>query len=65
MQPERITALSTAIIAFVTIIGLMFGFYYNLKLSGFESREIFLFEIIFIVSVWIFLIWLRRKIKNE
>ena len=65
MQLERITALSTAVIAFITIIGFMFGFYYNLKLSGFESREIFLFETVFIISIWIFLIWLRRKIKNE
>ena len=28
MQSEKITASSTAVIAFATVIGLMFGFYY-------------------------------------
>ncbi len=43
MESDEIGALSEAVIAFVTIIGLMVGFYYNLKISNTGFWYIILF----------------------
>ena len=48
MQSERITAFSTAVIAFGSVIGLMVGFYYNLKTSAAETLTITISELLFI-----------------
>jgi len=65
MQSERITALSTAVIAFATVIGLMFGFYYNLKISNVNTSIIILLELLFLTSMMLFIMTIRRKIKHE
>ena len=65
MQSERITALSTAVIAFATVIGLMFGFYYNLKISNINTSIIILLELLFLTSMMLFIMTIWRKIKHE
>jgi len=65
MEANKINALSTAVIAFVTIIGLMFGFYYNLKAAGTKSLYIAFFELLIIIAIWLFVSWIRGGIKNE
>lgn len=65
MQYDQINALSTAVIAFVTIIGLMTGFYYNLWASDVKALTIIMLEFLFLMMLWIFTIWTRRKIKHE
>jgi len=65
MNAENISALSTSIIAFVTIIGLMVGFYYNLKATNTAIIYIIAFELLFIVAVWLFTSWVKGGMKNE
>ena len=65
MQSEKITAFSTAVIAFVTVIGLMAGFYYNLFTSEVKTLSIIMLELLFLIMLWAFIIWMGRKIKHE
>ena len=65
MIAEDIGALSTSVIAFVIIIGLMVGFYYNLKATNTPIAYIIVFELLFIVAVWLFTSWIKGGMKNE
>lgn len=63
METEEIIALSESIIAFVTIIGLMVGFYYNLKTSNTGIWYIILFESSFVIAISLFASWVRGEMK--
>ena len=65
MDAEHINALSTAVIAFVTVIAATIGFYYNLKQTETITQNIIIVELIFIISVMIFVRWVRRKGEIE
>lgn len=65
MQIEFINSISTAVIAFITLIVSMFGFYYNLVSIGTKLYSIFIFEFIFLGMVLIFMEWIiRRGVAN-
>ncbi|MBI2499010.1 hypothetical protein HYV88_02095 [Candidatus Woesearchaeota archaeon] len=57
MKAEKISALATSTIAFVTIIGLMVGFYYNLKSSNINIFYIIIFELLFVLAIGLFISW--------
>lgn len=61
MNAEGINALSTAVIAFVTVIASMVGFYFNLRGSNTESALIILLELFFVVAVLVFIRWIKRR----
>lgn len=61
---EKINTISTAIIAYVTMVGLMSGLYFNLKALNISLIYILLFETIFIFSIWLFISWIKIKVKN-
>jgi len=61
MDSHQISAISTSVIAFMTIIGLMFGFYYNLRTTNTRILHIIIFEALFLVSVWLFILWIKRR----
>ena len=65
MNTDQVNALSTSVIAFVTIIGLMVGFYYNLKATKTSILYIILFELLFVAAVWLFTSWVKGGMKNE
>jgi len=65
MNAEDINALSTSVIAFVAIIGLMVGLYYNLKATDTSIAYIIVFELLFVVAVWLFTSWIKGGMKNE
>jgi cytochrome b subunit of formate dehydrogenase len=65
MEMAHITALSTAIIAFVTVIGLMFGFYYNLQIIGAPLSYILALELVFLGTLWSFTTWIQGRMKRE
>lgn len=65
MNSSNINALATSVIAFVTIIGLMFGFYYNLKIFNVKTISVVLLELIFVIIIWLFISGVRGVIKNE
>lgn len=64
MIASEINALSTAIIAFVTVLGAMFGFYYNLKSSAILLSTILFFELLFVITVLLFISWIRGEMKT-
>ncbi len=64
-RAERISALSSAIIAFVTVLGLMVGLYYNLRATNTKLFDIFIFESIFIVTIFSIIVWLMHHMKEE
>ncbi len=63
-RAERINAVASAIIAFITILGLMIGLYFNLKTSKVNFSTIFIFELILIIMVLFILGWLWRYINK-
>lgn len=65
MEPTSVNALSTGIIAFVTIIGVMFGIYYNLKTTNTSTSYIMLFEVLFVISVGLVASWIKGGMENE
>lgn len=65
MKTEKANALSTSLIAFVTIIGFMVGFYYNLRSSNMRIFYILVFELLFMVGTFSLFIWCNKKIENE
>lgn len=65
MKAENVSALSTSVIAFVTIIGLMAGFYYSLRATNTTLFYIIAFELLFVVAVWLFTSWIKGGMKNE
>lgn len=64
MHVERINALATAVIAFVTILAIMGGMWYNLNSSGLQFRYIALLELLFVVAVWIFISWIQGGMEG-
>lgn len=62
MTAESISALSTAVIAFVTIIVAMVGFYYNLKSAGLNLQKTLFFEGIFALTPLLFVLWVKRRV---
>ena len=64
MNPDNINALSTAVLAFVTILGLMVGFYYNLRTSGITLTWIIVWELLFLAIVWFFTSWVKGGMKH-
>ena len=65
MQNEIINTVSTAVIAFVTILGSMFGFFYGLKSEGVSLLSRFAFESIFIIALWQFIIWVKGVLDGK
>lgn len=61
MQAEIINAISTSVIAFITLIASMFGFYYNLTSIGVQIVYIIVFELMFLGVVLIFMKWITRR----
>ena len=61
MQAEIINAISTSVIAFITLIASMFGFYYNLTSIGVQLAYIILFELMFLCAVWSFTLWIKNR----
>ncbi len=64
MSAENVNALSTATIAFVTVIVSMVGFYYNLNSSGKNSSGIIFFELLFVIAILLCLLWIRRRLDE-
>ena len=64
MNSDKISAISTAVIAFVTIIGLMIGFYYNLKSSNTKVLYILIFELLILISSLMFTLRIMWELKN-
>ena len=66
MKPNELNALSTAVIAFVTVIGVLVGLYYNLKTFKFETLYIMFIELLFLIALSLFIFWIKRGgIKDE
>ena len=65
METNKVNALSTATIAFVTILGLMIGFYYNLTTTDTKVLYILILEIIMIISVILFTMIINRWTKED
>ena len=65
MKFDEVNAISTAVVSFATIIGLMAGFYFSMKDLNMGLVYILLFEFIFINIIILFVLWIRRKINNE
>lgn len=65
MHYNKINALAMAVVAFVTVIVAMFGFYYNLKTSGTHIRWILVLEFYFLIAIGLFISWVKGGMKNE
>ena len=67
MQIDIINVISTAVIAFVTVLGSMFGFFYGLKNEGVSLLSRLVFELVFIIALWQFILWIRGDlyVKKE
>jgi len=63
MDAENINALATAVIAFVTIIATMVGFYYNLQQVGTRLHNIIILETAFFISVLFIIGWVKQWSK--
>lgn len=55
MDVSKITALATAVIAFVTVIATMVGFWLNLRAAGIVAVKIIIFEMLFVIAVILFI----------
>ena len=65
MKFDEINAISTAVVSFATIIGLMAGFYFGMKDLNTSLFYVVLCEFVFLNMIIIFILWIRRKVKNE
>lgn len=63
MKAETVNALSSAVIAFVTIVGLLVGLYFNLKETT-KFHYILIFELLLIIAVLFIVAWLHHKLKE-
>ena len=59
MDAENINAVSTAVIAFVTVIGAIAGLYYHLWQVGTSIHNIIILEIAFIILIVAFMEWIK------
>ena len=64
MKSGDINALATSVIAFITVIGLMVGFYYNLKTANIKLYEILFYELLFIIAISLCILWIRGVMEN-
>ena len=51
MKTNQASTLSTAVIAFATVLGLMIGFYYNLKSSQTKILYIWILELLLLALI--------------
>ncbi len=65
MDASSINAMSTAVIAFITVIATMVGFYYNLQQVGTKLHNIIIWELVLIISIWAFIKWINERSKKE
>ncbi|MBI2672548.1 hypothetical protein HYX16_06460 [Candidatus Woesearchaeota archaeon] len=65
MKSDKLNAIATSVIAYVTISSLIVGLYYNLKILNFRRFYIIVFELLFIGVTFLLTWWLNGKIKNE
>ncbi len=56
MKADQLNALSSTVIAFVTLVGLMVGLYFNLKETT-PIRYILIFEGLFLIAVVCVIVW--------
>lgn len=61
MNREKINMLSTATIAFVTVLVAMGGFYFNLVKENIPLKIVLGLEFIFLILVLFFIRWIKRK----
>ncbi|MEK6952857.1 MAG: hypothetical protein AABX29_07625 [Nanoarchaeota archaeon] len=52
---EKINTISTAVIAFSTIVGIIGAYFYNLSLLGYGISSIIFFELLLMLSVLVFI----------
>lgn len=60
MNSENVNALSTSVIAFVTII----GFYYNLISSNIGIFYILVLQVLFLIMIFLFLLKVKYSLEN-
>ncbi len=65
MYDDKINIISTALIAYLSTVGLMTGLYFNMKPLNIGLFYIILFELMFTITIFIFIIWIKKRIKNE
>jgi len=63
MELNELEAISTAVIAFITVLALMVAFYYNLKSSRTKTEDIIFLELIIILTVIVFIKWVINWLK--
>ncbi len=61
MNHDKVNMLSTATIAFVTVLATMGGFYFNLKKEETPVIVIIVFELAFVVAVLLFIRWIHKR----
>jgi len=61
VKSNNLTALATAVIAFVTVLGSVSALYYNLRLVGIPLLTIMFFELLFLAIVVLFIWWVKKR----
>ncbi len=64
MKTDEINTLSTAVVAYVAVLGLIWGLYYNMKSLNIGIIYIFLFQGIVLFIIGGFIIVINKKIKD-
>ncbi len=64
MKFDKVNALSTAVIAFATILGLVTVLYYYLRSFGTQELYIWTLEILISIAIIIFIILVERRIEK-
>lgn len=62
---KTVNSLSTAVIALVTVLGLMVGFYFNLKSASIGMIYIVVSESLLLLVVVLFTMWVKGGIDDE
>ena len=65
MKTNRVSALSTAVIAFATILGLITALYYYLESLRTKTLYIWIAELLVIVMILTFLISMNRMVERN
>ena len=65
MNDHTVSAVATGSIAIATSIGLMSGFYYNLKASHVSTPFIVVSECILIITIITLTYWIRLNVTDE